>query len=101
MKICRFDDQRLGVVEGDNVLDVTEAVRVLPSLSWPLPCYDVFVANWPSIRKEIDSLKGEGAAAAAVAGQAAQSNRESEQDHRHCRQSKELRFRSYRLRTRC
>ena len=58
MKICRFDDQRLGVVEGDNVLDVTEAVRVLPSLSWPLPCYDVFVANWPSIRKEIDSLKG-------------------------------------------
>jgi len=57
MKICRFDDQRLGVVEGDNVLDVTEAVRVLPSLSWPLPCYDVFVANWPSICKEIGSLK--------------------------------------------
>jgi 2,4-diketo-3-deoxy-L-fuconate hydrolase len=57
MKICRFDDQRLGVVEGDTVLDVTDAVKVLPPLRWPLPCYDVFIANWPSILKEIDSLK--------------------------------------------
>ena len=47
MKICRFDDQRVGVVEGDDVIDVTEATKVLPPLSWPLPCYDVFVANWP------------------------------------------------------
>src|SRR6201999_3445679 len=25
---------------------------------WPLPCYDVFVANWPAVRQEILRLKG-------------------------------------------
>ena len=41
MKICRFDNDRLGVVEGDRVLDVTGALDVLPKLSWPLPGGDL------------------------------------------------------------
>ena len=50
MKICRFDDQRVGVVEGNEVLDVTECIGVLPTQAWPFPTYDVFVANWPLIQ---------------------------------------------------
>ncbi len=57
MKICRFDDQRVGVVEGNEVLDVTECIGVLPTQAWPFPTYDVFVANWPLIQKEILRIK--------------------------------------------
>ena len=30
MKLCYFNDFRLGVVKGDNVVDVTDAVSHLP-----------------------------------------------------------------------
>ena len=36
MKICRFDDDRLGVVEGGEVLDVTPALAEIPMQRWPL-----------------------------------------------------------------
>ena len=36
MKICRFDDDRLGVVEGEEVLDVTPALAGIPMQRWPL-----------------------------------------------------------------
>jgi len=29
MKICRFDDDRLGIVEGPEVLDVSEALAAI------------------------------------------------------------------------
>lgn len=46
MKICRFDDERVGVVENDVVRDVTEAVAaVLPAAAWPFPVGDIFIAN--------------------------------------------------------
>ena len=37
MRLCRFNNDRLGLVEGDVVRDVTAAVDVLPQLRWPLP----------------------------------------------------------------
>ena len=40
MRLCRFDDQRLGVVEGDMVADVTAAADLLPPLRWPVPLGD-------------------------------------------------------------
>lgn len=49
MKICRFDDDRLGVVEGDKVRDVTDALSVLPTYNYPLPCHDVMFAELPSV----------------------------------------------------
>ena len=58
MKICRFDDNRLGIVEGDQILDVTEATRVLPKVGWPFPNYDLLIANWPAVKVEIDRIKG-------------------------------------------
>ena len=45
MRLCRFGDGRLGVVEGANVRDVTAALEVLPSHHYPFPLHDVFIAN--------------------------------------------------------
>src|SRR5207248_9998739 len=45
MRLCRFNDSRLGVVEGTNVRDVTAALDVLPAYRYPLPEYDVMIAN--------------------------------------------------------
>jgi 2-keto-4-pentenoate hydratase/2-oxohepta-3-ene-1,7-dioic acid hydratase in catechol pathway len=43
MKLCRFDGNRLGIVEGDWVLDVSEALEILPMQSWPLPLGDLLI----------------------------------------------------------
>ena len=32
MKICYFNDYRLGVIKGDNVVDVTDAVKDIPHI---------------------------------------------------------------------
>src|SRR5688572_22989028 len=45
MKLCRFGEDRLGVVEGDRVRDVTAALDVLPAYRYPLPGHDVLIAN--------------------------------------------------------
>ena len=45
MRLCRFDAGRLGIVEGDVVRDVTAALDVLPGYRYPLPAYDVLIAN--------------------------------------------------------
>ena len=56
MKICRFDDDRVGVVEGDTVRDVTEAVAAaLPSVKWPLPIGDLFIANLGAVLPAIEA----------------------------------------------
>ena len=56
MQLCRFDDHRLGVVEGDNVRDVTEALELLPSERYPLPAVDLLVARLPQLRVRIAEL---------------------------------------------
>lgn len=45
MRLCRFGEDRLGVVEGDSVRDVTAALEVLPAYRYPLPEHDVLIAN--------------------------------------------------------
>ncbi|HVB47715.1 MAG TPA: fumarylacetoacetate hydrolase family protein [Burkholderiales bacterium] len=49
MRICRFDDDRLGLVEGDHVIDVTPALQVLPALRWPLPLGDPLIAHLDAV----------------------------------------------------
>jgi 2-keto-4-pentenoate hydratase/2-oxohepta-3-ene-1,7-dioic acid hydratase in catechol pathway len=49
MKLCRFNDNRLGVVEGETVKDVTAALDVLPQVRYPLPWHDPFIANLASV----------------------------------------------------
>src|SRR6266702_3934966 len=45
MKLCRFDNNRLGIVEGGEVLDVTRALSVIPEQRWPIAQGDPLIAN--------------------------------------------------------
>ena len=49
MKICRFDDDKLGLVEGDAVLDVSEALSAIPPQKWPYRHGDALVAHLPAV----------------------------------------------------
>jgi 2-keto-4-pentenoate hydratase/2-oxohepta-3-ene-1,7-dioic acid hydratase in catechol pathway len=54
VKICRFDRDRLGIVEGDEVLDVSKALEAIPAQRWPLEHGDPFILNF---RKVIAAAK--------------------------------------------
>jgi diacylglycerol kinase family enzyme len=45
MRLCRFDRNRLGLVEGGSVYDVTEATREIPPPAWPYPLGDPLVLH--------------------------------------------------------
>jgi 2,4-didehydro-3-deoxy-L-rhamnonate hydrolase len=53
MKICWFNDHQLGLVEGDAVLDVSAALKVLPAPRYPAPKGDPLIANLAKVREEI------------------------------------------------
>ena len=53
MKICRFDDNRLGLVQGDSVLDVTAALDALPAYRYPLPRTDQLIENLEMLKPHI------------------------------------------------
>ena len=54
MKLCRFNDNRFGVVAGDEVADVTEVLSRLPELRWPVPAGDHLIRHFPSIRTHVE-----------------------------------------------
>lgn len=59
MKLCRYDDNRLGLIEGDTIRDITNALGVLPKVGYPLPTHDVLIANLSEVLAAADSIKGE------------------------------------------
>jgi 2-keto-4-pentenoate hydratase/2-oxohepta-3-ene-1,7-dioic acid hydratase in catechol pathway len=56
MILCRFNEGRLGLVEGLDVRDVTAALDVLPAYQYPLPTYDVFIANLDRVMARIQAI---------------------------------------------
>jgi 2-keto-4-pentenoate hydratase/2-oxohepta-3-ene-1,7-dioic acid hydratase in catechol pathway len=58
MKLCRFDDDRLGLVEDDVVADVSAALDVLPPVRWPAPHGDRLIANLDAVRAEVERIEG-------------------------------------------
>jgi 2-keto-4-pentenoate hydratase/2-oxohepta-3-ene-1,7-dioic acid hydratase in catechol pathway len=56
MRICWFDDHKLGLVEGDAVRDVSAALRVLPPPRYPAPSGDTLIANLDRVRQEIAAV---------------------------------------------
>jgi 2,4-didehydro-3-deoxy-L-rhamnonate hydrolase len=59
VQLCRFDDDRLGLVEGDSVRDVTAALDALPTQRYPFPRFDLLIAHLPSVRVRVESLAGQ------------------------------------------
>ncbi|MFT3929689.1 MAG: fumarylacetoacetate hydrolase family protein [Spongiibacteraceae bacterium] len=61
MKICRYEiaaDEpvRIGIVENGMVRDVSRIIDELPSLRWPLPPGDFFIAQLDSLRQKMQEL---------------------------------------------
>ncbi len=59
MRLCRFGDSRLGLVEGLKVRDVTAALDALPAYRYPLPTYDPLIANLEAVRARIREIAGD------------------------------------------
>ncbi len=45
MRLCRFGSGSLGEIDGATLRDVTAALDVLPACRYPLPPYDLMIAN--------------------------------------------------------
>jgi 2-keto-4-pentenoate hydratase/2-oxohepta-3-ene-1,7-dioic acid hydratase in catechol pathway len=66
MKICRYQMRsdepigagpiRVGIVRGNRVHDVTAIADTLPSLRWPLPPGDQFIAHLDTLRPQMEAL---------------------------------------------
>lgn len=56
MKLCRFDDNRIGLVRGRNVHDVSAILDALPPLRYPLPFGDHLIAHLDGLRPQMERL---------------------------------------------
>ena len=57
MKLCRFNETRLGLVEDGRVADVTAALDVLPGARWPLPARgDLLIRHLDGVRARIAAV---------------------------------------------
>lgn len=61
MKFCRYNDSSLGLVEGDEVIDVTAALDAIPAQTWPLERGDPLAANLDAVAARAAEVKGSGA----------------------------------------
>jgi 2,4-diketo-3-deoxy-L-fuconate hydrolase len=60
MRLCRFDTDRLGVLRGDRIVDVTSALDSIPAVRWPLDPGDLLISNLDRLRGMIEHLADEG-----------------------------------------
>ena len=58
MKLVRFNYDRLGVVQDEQIYDVTEATRKLPEIRWPVEPGDPLIRHLSMLRPEIENLLG-------------------------------------------
>jgi 2-keto-4-pentenoate hydratase/2-oxohepta-3-ene-1,7-dioic acid hydratase in catechol pathway len=54
MKICRFDDNRLGLVGDDGIRDVSAVLSRLPAVTYPFPRHDALIAHLAELRPQIE-----------------------------------------------
>jgi 2-keto-4-pentenoate hydratase/2-oxohepta-3-ene-1,7-dioic acid hydratase in catechol pathway len=64
MRLCRFRESRLGLVEGDRFRDVTAALDSLPAFRYPFPRHDALIANLDRVTERVRSIAGAEAPAA-------------------------------------
>ncbi len=58
MKLCRFDHNHIGVVDGDTVADITPLFDGVDRPTWPYPAYDWLVFRFPEVKKRIPGFLG-------------------------------------------
>ena len=56
MRLCRFNHDRIGVVRGSAVHDVSAVLADLPPMRWPLPPGDALIARLAELRPRIEAL---------------------------------------------
>src|ERR671935_1857974 len=54
MKICRYDDNRLGLVADEGIRDVSAALSRLPAVTYPFPRHDALIAHLAELRPHIE-----------------------------------------------
>ena len=57
MRICRFDDNRVGIVSGEGIRDVTAVLDGLPQVTYPLPRHDPFIAALRDLLPELPARR--------------------------------------------
>ncbi len=57
MKLCIYNDNKLGVVEGQELIDVSEALEAIPQTGWPRPPGDGFIANLDNVKLLVGTLR--------------------------------------------
>jgi 2-keto-4-pentenoate hydratase/2-oxohepta-3-ene-1,7-dioic acid hydratase in catechol pathway len=58
MKLCHFAHGRLGLIDGEEVLDVTAALDVLPAQTWPLAIGDPLILHLDALVKRVSEIAG-------------------------------------------
>jgi len=55
MKLCRYDENRVGVLLEDGIHDVTSVLDALPAHRYPLPSHDVLIAGLSELRPALEA----------------------------------------------
>ncbi len=61
MKICRFDNNRIGVIVDQLVYDITPLFDALGTPGWPYPPHDWIIGNFASVQDRIAGFLGQAA----------------------------------------
>jgi 2-keto-4-pentenoate hydratase/2-oxohepta-3-ene-1,7-dioic acid hydratase in catechol pathway len=56
VRICRYDDNCLGLVADDGIRDVTAVLSRLPAVSYPFPRHDALIAHLAELRPQIERV---------------------------------------------
>jgi 2-keto-4-pentenoate hydratase/2-oxohepta-3-ene-1,7-dioic acid hydratase in catechol pathway len=56
MRLARFDDNRLGLVDGDCLRDVSAALDLLPAVRYPIPAGDLLIAHLEAVLARVREL---------------------------------------------
>src|SRR5882757_5998166 len=59
MRLCRFNNDKLGLVDGDVFLEASPAPAILPEVRWPLPPADPVVAQLDQLTQRVKQIAAE------------------------------------------
>lgn len=64
MRLCRFNEDRLGVIEGDVLRDVSTVLEALPAFRWARPFADPVLGSLGTLLPQIEAAAAEASAIA-------------------------------------